>query len=272
MALSTEKTSSDFLSLNSCGIQYLGDLDYDNKRPNGRIDYHILYIFEGKCTVHENNELMTANAGDMILYKPNEMQHYSFNGIDKTISCYIHFSGVKCDYYLKEFGLYNNRITHLGVSRTIRNIFSRLEYENLAKKPFYREYCSALILELLLFMGRKSTNALLMEKSVESRIDSVCMEMFKTSHQWLNVKHYADICNLSLSRFQHMFKEQTGLSPSEYLMYARITRASSLLIETDLSISQISDILGFTSCTYFIRCFKKQTGKTPTEYQKSNKY
>jgi len=54
-------------------------------------------------------------------------------------------------------------------------------------------------------------------------------------------------------------------------MYIRITRATSLLIDSNLSVSQIADILGFTSSTYFIRVFKKQTGKTPFEYKKGNK-
>lgn len=271
MAFSSEKISTDFLSLNSCGIQYLGDLNYDKIRPDGRIDYHILYIFEGKCTVHEKEEKLIAKAGDLILYKPCEMQHYSFEGADKSISCYIHFTGVKCEYYLKKFGLYENRITHIGVSKTIRNTFAKLEHENLLKRPFSYEYCTSLLLELLTLFGRKNTNLFSPGNEFESRITSIQKEMLKTAEKWLNIKYYADKCNLSVSRFQHIFKEQTGYPPGEYLMYLRFKRASSLLIETDLSITQIADILGFTSGAYFIRCFKKQTGKTPLEYRKSNR-
>ncbi len=268
MAISTEKISNEFLSLNSCGIQYLGELDYDQKRPNGRVDYHIIYIYEGKCTVHEENKKFTARAGDMILYKPGEMQHYSFDGDDKSVSCYIHFSGIKCEYYLKKFGLFDKRITHIGISQTIRNTFTKLEYENLVNRPFSDEYCSALILELLLLFGRKNAKLASTKMNIEPRIESVRKEMLKTSHKWLNTEHYANLCNLSTSRFQHIFKEQTGLSPGDYLMYVRIKRATSFLLETDLSVSQIADVLGFTSSTYFIRCFKKQTGKTPSEYKK----
>lgn len=271
MVLSTEKTSNDFLSLNSCGIQYLGELNCNQKRPNGRIDYHILYIYDGKCTVHEKNTKTVAYAGDMILYKPREMQHYTFDGADKTVSCYIHFSGTMCEHYLKKFGLFENRITHIGISKTIRNIFTKLEYEHLIKRPFSYEYCSALILELLLFLGRKNEKIAFPKMDIEPRIEFVRKEMFKTSQKWLNTEYYANICNLSASRFQHIFKEQTGLSPSEYLMYVRIKRATSLLIETDLSVSQIADMLGFSSSTYFIRCFKKQTGTTPFEYKRVNK-
>lgn len=271
MALSTEKISNDFLSLNICGVQYLSGLNYVQKRPNGRIDYHILYIYEGKCTVHEKNKETVAHAGDMILYKPGEIQHYSFDGADKTVSCYIHFSGTECEHYLKKFDLFEKRITHIGISQKIRNVFTKLEYENLVKRSFSDEYCSALILELLLLLGRKSKNLTSPNIDIEPRINSVRNEMIKTSHEWLDIKHYADMCNLSISRFQHVFKEQAGLSPREYLMYIRITRASSLLVETNLSVSQIADVLGFSSSTYFIRCFKKQTGKTPFEYQKNNK-
>lgn len=269
--LSNKVNSTDFLSLNNCGIQYLGELNHDQKRPDGRVDYHILYIYEGKCTVHEDDGIKVAYAGDMILYKPGEAQHYSFDGIDKSISCYIHFSGKDCENYLKKFGLYYSRILHIGLSQTIYNIFARLEYESLLKRPFSEDYCTVLILELLLLLGRKNEHLSSPKNDIEPRISAIRKEMLKTSHEWLSIQHYADMCNLSISRFQHIFKEQTGLSPREYLMYIRITRATSLLIESNLSVSQIADILGFTSSTYFIRVFKKQTGKTPFEYKKGNK-
>lgn len=45
--ISTESLSSEYIAVNSCGCQKL-DIDTGSYRPDGRIDYHILYIYEGR--------------------------------------------------------------------------------------------------------------------------------------------------------------------------------------------------------------------------------
>ena len=60
----------------------------------------------------------------------------------------------------------------------------------------------------------------------------------------------------------------TGFTVNEYLTVQRIKRGRRLLETTDYSITQISEMPGFESVTYFERVFKKQMGQTPFKYRK----
>ena len=123
MIISSEKESSIFLEVNSCARQLLSDRDYAMHRKYGRVDYHILYITHGLCTAEFKNEIINVNAGNIILFKPHEKQKYSFKAYDHSVSCYIHFSGTECDRLLKQFHLYDNHVTFVGVNSTLENFF-----------------------------------------------------------------------------------------------------------------------------------------------------
>jgi AraC-like DNA-binding protein len=87
----------------------------------------------------------------------------------------------------------------------------------------------------------------------------------------LSVSIVAEQCELSESRFIHVFKEQTSMTFSEYLVKEKIGRAKRLLESSNLKISDVSFAAGFTKQSYFGMVFKKQTGMTPTQYRKYRK-
>jgi AraC family transcriptional regulator, arabinose operon regulatory protein len=78
-----------------------------------------------------------------------------------------------------------------------------------------------------------------------------------------------DIVNLSPSRFRHLFKEETGASPAQYLKELRLRRAEKLLRTTFLSIKQILKQVGLTSNAHFVRDFRRLYGATPTAYRRT---
>ena len=63
------------------------------------------------------------------------------------------------------------------------------------------------------------------------------------------------------------FKNETGLSVSDYVRNAKINRAKMLLQSTDLSVSEIAERLAFNSANYLIRVFKELEGCTPAAYR-----
>ena len=67
------------------------------------------------------------------------------------------------------------------------------------------------------------------------------------------------------------FKNSYGITILEQVHALRIDKAKKLLRQNDLSVTEISDMLGFVSVHYFCRLFKKRTGLSPTMYQKSVK-
>lgn len=71
----------------------------------------------------------------------------------------------------------------------------------------------------------------------------------------------------SRSALYSKFKEITGQTLGAYIADMRLKRACQLLTETDMSVNEISDMLGFNSQRYFSTFFKERTGQTPSAYR-----
>ena len=66
-----------------------------------------------------------------------------------------------------------------------------------------------------------------------------------------------------------LFHKQVGMTLGEYILEKRLALAKQLLINTDLSIADISQRVGITDASYFIRTFKKKIGVTPQQYREN---
>lgn len=93
---------------------------------------------------------------------------------------------------------------------------------------------------------------------------------FMRSHmqERLTIEMLAEEAGLSKGRFQHLFKEETGVSAMAYLRREKIESAKNMLSYSDYKIYEISMILGFSSESHFIKIFKEHEGTTPMEYKK----
>jgi AraC family transcriptional regulator of arabinose operon len=80
----------------------------------------------------------------------------------------------------------------------------------------------------------------------------------------------AGLVNLSPSRLRHLFKQETGTTPGQYLKAVRLAEAERLLRTTFLSIKEIINQLGLLTSAHFVRDFKKVYGTSPTAYRKLN--
>jgi AraC family transcriptional regulator of arabinose operon len=77
----------------------------------------------------------------------------------------------------------------------------------------------------------------------------------------------ADAVGLSPSRLSHLFRQQTGVTPQQYLEQQRLERAMRLLELTSLSIKQIARRVGFESPYYFSLRFKRWKNISPARYR-----
>ena len=264
MIISTEKKSFRYLEVNSCATEILADRDYSTLRPNGRVDYHILYITRGKCLLETADGRSTeVGEGNVILFLPHVRQKYSFKGSDRSVSNYIHFSGTECENLLRKANLLDKTVIYVGENKQLENIFNLLAEEFLLKRDLYKELCASLLQQFLITVGR-----LAHYPSVYSKIDEICIKMQENYHQNLAVSYYADLCHFSESRFAHLFKEKTGLPPKKYMRNIQINTALNLLNDSDLPLSEISSMVGFKDYNYFCRTIKKETGLPPSCFRK----
>ena len=87
-----------------------------------------------------------------------------------------------------------------------------------------------------------------------------------------SISEIAKECAVSESTLRHVFKEKTGLTPIEYRLSVKIKKAAYLLESTDLTVTEISDSLGFFDAAYFSKVFKKLIGLTPKQYSRNMKF
>jgi AraC family transcriptional regulator of arabinose operon len=104
---------------------------------------------------------------------------------------------------------------------------------------------------------------------MDRRIELVISEMeADTSRSW-DTATLASMVNLSPSRFRHLFKQETGTSPAQYLKDFRLRKAEGMLRTTFLTVKEIVKQVGLGSNTHFVRDFRKIHGMTPTAYRRS---
>lgn len=78
----------------------------------------------------------------------------------------------------------------------------------------------------------------------------------------------AQVAGLSETRFAHNFKGATGVSPYRYVMSLKIERAKRLLIETQMTVTEIAYALGFSSPSGFSSVFGQWAGTPPSDYRR----
>ena len=85
--------------------------------------------------------------------------------------------------------------------------------------------------------------------------------------QPMDVEGLARSMFVSRTHLATKFKQETGMTLTDFILGEKIEEAKRLLEYTDKSLSLIANYLGFSSQSHFTRTFKKYTGKTPKEYR-----
>lgn len=87
------------------------------------------------------------------------------------------------------------------------------------------------------------------------------------THNQVNdlVEHFA----LSRSTLQNLFKKYLNMTPKNYINQVRLDRSKHMIRNTQMTLSQIADYLGYGSIQYFSRAFSQAFGMSPSQYAKS---
>jgi AraC-like DNA-binding protein len=83
----------------------------------------------------------------------------------------------------------------------------------------------------------------------------------------ITVSQIAEKMHISVYYLSHVFKDTTGTTIIEYRNELRLTRSKQLLIETDLSISEIAQDVGFGTASYFTEIFSRSEKISPVKYR-----
>lgn len=249
----------------SCGC----DADSPSRvsRPQGRNDYHLVYMAEGVGEFSVEGIMRTIPAGQCVLYRPFEEHTYAFSPHTPFRRYWIHFSGSKAADYMKELGLQSTKCLTISDSAQIEACFAAIIQELLIQDKHYLKSCAGHLLRLLVLLSRDSDFSSKQHISSYDRFKEVVYYIHEHYADNPDVQAYADLCHLSKYRFIVNFKKITGYTPIDYRNKVRIDHARRLLLESDVPVYALAEQLGFHSTSYFSTVFKSFVGCSPRTYR-----
>ena len=270
------KDKSRPLIVGSCGIYRLSERPkMPTYRPRGRVDFQIIYIAAGCGHFHfdaVDNETIVP-AGNIVIFRPKELQKYEYYGKDKTEVYWIHFTGSDVKNILRKYGFPDNeRIFPIGTSMEYERIFKRIIIELQRCQDNYEEMLTLLLRHLLIIFQRELTREqVLKNEYLDHEMDTAVTYFNENYNRDINIEEYATSKGMSVSWFIRSFKKFTGSTPMQFIVALRVSNAQVLLETTNYSINEISKIVGYDNQLYFSRLFHKLKGFSPREYRKTRK-
>ncbi len=101
-----------------------------------------------------------------------------------------------------------------------------------------------------------------------SRIERSVKHIENNFTEKLQIEDLAKLCNMCETQYRKLFKKEFGISPVKYINRLRISRAVSMMYSGYYSMSEISELCGFSDQKYFNKIFKSETGKSPSQYRR----
>ena len=256
--------------INCCGhIQFKSQSVSITRR---RVDYYLIYLINGVGHYRFGGKLQPVSGGNIVIYQSFEEQDYFYLGSEQAELYWIHFTGTAVGEQLQILGLTDRHIYQVGMQTECIQLFEKIIHEIHVKNPRYHSFCISYLLQLLSMFSRES---LLQEKGLrvlkKGDIENVIKKMQQEYQQDHSIGYYANSCNLSIYQFIRKFKSSMQLSPAKYIEKIRIDNSRELLTDTDLSVNEISNIIGFNDPFYFSKVFKKNTGLNPMAFRKLKK-
>ena len=258
----TNFTSEKYLRINSCGFQEAVKTDYKVLRPAGRVDYHLLYVLDGKVIVIYGGQKFELTAGDWVLYPPFEKQEYLFLKQDAGRTFWVHFTGCSAEEILSDTGIFPGATFQKPSSHAMECVRNMVRERQLS--AYIHETAeNALLMQALICLSRKSKKG----GNDLSGLEDVILRMHEHYKEPYHQADYARMCALSEGRFAHKFKEHTGVSPGQYYIAIRMEKAKELLACTNLPVSNVADAVGYDNALYFSRLFRSFQGMSPSAYR-----
>ena len=136
----------------------------------------------------------------------------------------------------------------------------------------YETVCQDLLEVLLIWLVRSSTLSLQLQKTTVRAENRECAEIKRyidtNYRESITLDKLAGMAHLNKYYLSHAFQKEYGISPITYLSRRRIEESKYLLGNTSHTLAQVSELLGFSSPSYFSQCFRKAEGISPNEYRR----
>lgn len=243
-------------------------------------DMEIKLIRSGTLSVNLGSQIISAEAGDLVIINPYEYHSNLAEGSGEAVYDMLcvdiseqYMGGMLADAFLpyreKKYRFSNLVKDKNAVARACELFSSLRNGEDLLV---------SLGLFALLFASLspyKEQPSLLWGKGFSARqkefIYKTCSYIHEHYGESIRLSDLAECCYMTEAHFSRTFKELMGESPITYINQYRINHAVFLMTTTALSQKEIAERVGFSDEAYFSRAFKKYKGESPTAFMRTGK-
>ena len=257
------------MQLKSIGYNRGHNERFELKRPPRIIEY-VMLVMRSNVFFGAGDEKVYAPPGTVFIYDKTTPHHFGANG-EPFLHDWITFDLTESE--RNEFfsrGLILDRPIKTTDVFTLSELIKTIQREKYSGSPSAKE-CANLYLRILLLKTVEQMCNNVQKSNYYAELDQLRAKIYAFPAKKWSAQMLAEKMNLSVSYFQHLYKEQFGVSPIADVINSRIEYAKYLLFSTNYSVKSISDELGYPSDIQFIQQFKTVTGKTPNNYRKKYK-
>jgi AraC family transcriptional regulator of arabinose operon len=227
----------------------------------------LVYITGGKGTYQVNNgALQSVKEGSLFWFYPGAEFHFGPEDNGYWDEYYFSIEGTRIHEWLERWGLLPDRVRQVGTDEAQQNKIDRIFLLMDSGIPSNIDR-SALLLESMLYEFMMKVN----EPSESNRTHKMAPIMDDISgllHESIDAEKIAKRHHISVSTLRRNVAEYTGYPFNEYIHRIKMAEAKNILLNTELSIKEISHTLGYTDTFYFSRLFKQYVGLAPNMYRK----
>jgi len=244
-------------------------------------EYEIIYIIKGQGVRLVGDNLSSFRSGELVLVGPNIPHLWrtsqNVSSVDRIIIKFDELPGGVDLFSLTEFSkiksLLKKAETGISFDLETREKVRKHILDLSASEGVNKWTCLINILGILsecTKIGMLSSPYMKISPSnlEENRLSKVISYISENYKKDLVLDDVADIASMTIQSFCRFFKKRTNKTFVQFLNEYRMGKACVLLVENQLSITEVCHHLGFKSSTNFNRVFKRRYKSTPMEYRK----
>lgn len=255
--------------LNAATSRYGGDW---HSVPHTHNHTELFYIVGGKGQFLIQGQLYPVNSNNLVIINPNVPHTEVSLNAQPLEYIVLGIEGIALasdDNSNGQFSILDH-YESVEVSGCLRNILREMEMRNKG----YEDICQA-YMEILIIRLMRNTDLTVPVQSALPSGNRQCaaVRRYIDLHfkEPLTLELLAEEVHMNKYYLVHAFKREFGLSPINYLISKRIEESKYLLAETDLSVSRIAQLLGFSSPSYFSQVFHRTENISAKEYRKNTR-
>ena len=255
--------------LNIASSRYGGDW---HSVPHTHSHTELFFIVSGKGQFLIQDQVFPVGINNLVIINPNVLHTEDSLNAQPLEYIVLGIDGIELANDENSNGQFSilDHMESVEISGCLRNILREMEQKNTG----YEDVCQAYMEILIIRLMRSTTLSVPSEPQISSgNRQCAAVRRYIDLHfkEPLTLEQLAEESHMNKYYLSHAFKREYGTSPINYMISRRIEESKYLLAETDLSMTQIAQLLGFSSLSYFSQVFRRTQSVSPLEYRQSTK-